>query len=358
MNAVERGRVVLRGRPRAGADRPHASGWSLLLGRRSLAAAAGCVVVLVLLAVAALGMGDYAISPGQVIAALAGSATDPLASYFVTELRAPRAVAAIVVGVALGVAGALFQNVTRNPLGSPDIIGFTTGAATGALIQIVLLDASGPAIGVGALLGGAGTAALVRLLVGRDGLGGAQLVLVGLGVGATLAALNTLLVVRASLESAQTAAVWLAGSLNTMLWPKVLVAAVAVVVLVAVLGPFARGLSQIALGEDAARATGVDVTRVRSVAVVVGVALVSVAVALTGPIAFVALAAPQVARRLAGLSTPGLVSSALVGAVLVLGADLVAQHAFAEREYSVGVVTGALGGIYLIGLLILERRRR
>jgi iron complex transport system permease protein len=169
--------------------------------------------------------------------------------------------------------------------------------------------------------------------------------------------LNTLLVVRASLESAQTAAQWLAGSLNTMLWPKVIVVGVAVLLLAMVLVPVSRGLQQLAVGEDAARATGVDVRRVRTVAVVVGVALVSVATALTGPLAFVALAAPQVGRRLAGLTSPGLVSSALTGAVLVLGADLVAQHAFA-REFSVGVVTGALGGVYLIGLLALERRRR
>ncbi len=316
------------------------------------------MLALAFLGTVALGAGEYAVAPDQVLAALVGRASDPLAGYFVVELRAPRAVAAVVVGTALGVSGALFQGVTRNPLGSPDIIGFTTGAATGALVQIIVFGVSGSAVGIGALAGGAATAAIVRLLVGRDGLGGPQLVLVGLGVGATLAALNTLLVVRASLESAQIAATWLAGSLTTMLWPKVLVAGVCVLALLGCLAPVARGLQQLVVGEEAARATGVDVTRVRSVAVVVGVALVSVAVALTGPIAFVALAAPQIARRLAGRSSPGLVCSALVGAVIVLGADLLAQHAVAGREYAVGVVTGALGGVYLIALLTLERKKR
>lgn len=330
---------------------------SVLLGRRSTVVTVATVLALAALVVLSLGMGDYTVGPGQVLAAVLGGGDDPLASYFVTELRAPRAVAAVAVGAALGLSGALFQTITRNPLGSPDIIGFTTGAATGALVQIIVFQTSGPAVGLGTLVGGAATAGLVRLLLGRDGLGGASLVLVGLGVGATLAALNTLLVVRASLESAQTAGQWLAGSLNTMLWPKVLVVLALVVVLAVALLPISRGLQQLSVGEDAARATGVPVAQVRAGAVAVAVALVSLATALTGPIAFVALAAPQVARRLCGLTSPGLVSSAVTGAFLVLGADLVAQHVF-TRELAVGVVTGALGGVYLIGLLALEWRRR
>ncbi|MFT4286582.1 FecCD family ABC transporter permease [Nocardioides sp.] len=314
------------------------------------------VLAVIVLAVVGMMIGDYGLSPRQVVEAVLGRGEDRLASYFVTELRAPRVVAAIVVGAALGVAGSLFQNVTGNPLGSPDIIGFTTGAATGALLQIIVLGGDTRAVAVGALVGGLGTAALVHLLVGQ--LTGQRLVLVGIGVGATLAAVNTLLVVRASLVAAQTAAQWLAGSLNAMLWPRVLLTTGAAVALVAVATALIRPLHQLALGDDLAYATGVPARRVRTAAVLVGVALVSVATAATGPIAFVALAAPQVSRRLAGNPLPGLAGPALTGAFLVLGSDILAQRLFAPTELAVGVVTGALGGVYLIVLLATDWRKR
>jgi iron complex transport system permease protein len=325
---------------------------------RVAAVLAATLVLIAVAAVVALMLGDYDLGPGQVLKALTGSAEDPLAAYFVRDLRAPRVVAAIVVGAALGVSGSLFQNVTGNPLGSPDVIGFTTGAATGALLQIIVLDGSTRSVAVGALLGGLATAALVHLLVRPHGLTGQRLVLVGIGVGATLAALNTLLVVRASLVAAQTAAQWLAGSLNAMLWPRVLLTLVAVAVLIVAAVGLQRPLAQLALGDDAARASGVPVGMVRGSALLVGVALVSVATAATGPIAFVALAAPQVARRLAGTPTPGLAGPAVTGALLVLVSDVLAQRLFAPTELAVGVVTGALGGVYLIVLLAGEWRKR
>ena len=321
------------------------------------------VVCLVLVATLGLGLygltlGDYPVSLAGVASALTGGCDGDLASWFVTELRAPRVCAALLVGAALGASGSLFQNVTGNPLGSPDIIGFTTGAATGALAQIVLVGESGNAVALGALLGGLGTAVVVRLLVGRNGLTGQRLVLVGIGVGATLAAVNTLLVVQASLESAQKAGYWLAGSLNAVQWPRVEVLAPTVAGLVLVALLLERPMRAVALGDDAARAVGVDAHRVRTAAMGVGVALVAVATAVTGPIAFVALAAPQVARRLVASPLPGTASSAVTGALLVLGSDLLAQHALGADELPVGVVTGALGGVYLIGLLALDWRKR
>lgn len=315
------------------------------------------IVLLAAAAVTALMLGDYELSPREVLAALFGSGDDPLGNYFVDQVRAPRVVTAMVVGAALAVAGALFQTVTGNPLGSPDIIGFTTGAATGALIQIIVVGADSAGVSFGALAGGLGTAALVYGLSRRYGLTGQRLVLVGLGVGSMLAALNTLLVVRASLVAAQTAAQWLAGSLNAVLWPRATVTLVAVAVLLVVAGFLARPIELIALGDDLARGVGVRTQGTRTAAVLVGVALVSVATAATGPLAFVALAAPQVARRVAGTSSPGLASAALTGALMVLVSDLVAQRLFAPAELAVGVVTGAVGGVYLIVLLVSEWRK-
>ncbi|UDY24275.1 FecCD family ABC transporter permease [Nocardioides sp. Kera G14] len=334
-----------------------AGSWSVRFRRRSALALAALVLAIAVAATIALMLGDYDLGPADVWRALIGGSDDPLATYFVQELRAPRIVAAVTVGAGLGVAGSLFQNITGNPLGSPDILGFTTGAATGALLQIIVLGGDSDAVAIGALAGGLGTALAVHLLTRQAGLTGQRLILVGLGVGALLAAVNALLVVRASLVAAQTAAQWLAGSLNAMLWPRALLTLVAVLVLGAAAVALARPLDQLALGDDVARSSGIPVTRVRTAAVVVGVALVSVATAATGPIAFVALAAPQLARRLTGSATPGLAGSAAVGALLVLISDVLAQRLFAPTELAVGVVTGALGGAYLIVLLILRRNR-
>lgn len=331
------------------------------VGLRFPRRAARAVVLLLLATVAvsvvAVLLGDYDLTPGQTLAALVGASDDPLASYLVQEVRAPRVVTALVVGAALGVAGALFQNVTGNPLGSPDIIGFTTGAATGALVQIIVVGGDTDQIALGALLGGFGTAAVVLALT-RGGLTGARLVLVGIGVGATLGAVNSLLMVRASLVAAQTAAQWLAGSLNAVMWPRALLTAAVVAVLVTAAALLARPLGMLALGDDLAQGTGVAARRVRWRSVVVGVALVSVATAATGPIGFVALAAPQVARRLTGTATPGVLASAVTGALLVQASDVLAQRLFAPNQLAVGVITGAVGGVYLIVLLVGEWRRQ
>ena len=238
-------------------------------------------------------------------------------------------VAAIVVGAALGVSGALFQNVTRNPLGSPDIIGFTTGAATGALVQIIVTGGDTRAVAVGALVGGLATAVAVQLLVRPHGPTGQRLVLVGIGVGATLAAVNTLLVLRASLVAAQTAGQWLAGSLNTMLWPRVVLVSVAVVALLLLAIPLARPLAMLALGDDVARGAGVPVQQVRTASVVVGVA---------------GLGRDRGYRpdrlhrtcRPAGLAAPGGCRDprpgrlAATGALLVLASDMLAQWVLAR----------------------------
>lgn len=315
------------------------------------------VAVLLTLAVLALMLGDLQLAPGQVLAALVGSDDDPLATMFVQEQRAPRVLAALVVGAGLGVAGALFQGITGNPLGSPDILGFTTGAATGALVQVILLDGDATAVAVGALVGGLATAAAVHLLTRRSGLTGARLVLVGLGVGALLSAVNTVLVEKASLSSAQTAGAWLAGSLNAIPAGRTVGTAVVVALLVAAALTLSRAWQTLTLGDDLAHGLGVPVTRVRHLALLVAVVLVAVTTALAGPLAFVALAAPQISRRLAGAAVPGILGSALTGALVVLASDIVAQRIFAPTQLNVGVVTGALGGVYLIALLALDWKR-
>ena len=325
--------------------------------RRGVVAGSVLLLALLLAATGGLLLGDYPLTVGEALAALVGAGEDPLASFFVQEQRAPSVVAAMLVGAALAVSGAIFQSLSGNPLGSPDVIGFTVGAATGALLQIVVFDAGPAGIAAGAMLGGFGTALVVYVLAWRRGLAGFRLVLVGVGVAAVLQGVNALLVVRASLQAAQTAAQWLAGSFNATTWSEALTVLAAVVVLLPAALSLARPLGLMAMGDDLATGLGIRVERRRLQLVAVGVALVSLAVAAAGPIAFVALAAPQLARRLTRSGGPGIVTAALMGALLVLVSDIVGQRLFAPSQLPVGVVTGSLGGVYLIWLLAREGRR-
>lgn len=325
--------------------------------RRGAVVALLLIVTALVAGIAGILIGDYGITLDEVFAAFVGGGDDPLARYFVTAVRLPRAVGALLVGAALGMSGAIFQTLSGNPLGSPDIIGFTTGAATGALVQIVLFGGDTLAIALGAVIGGLVSAAVVYGLAWRGGVAGFRLVLVGIGVSAVLGAVNSLLVVRASLESAQTAAQWLAGSLNATLWPEVAAVGIALAVLAPVAAWQFRPLAQLPLGDATATGLGVRVERSRLILVLVGVALMAVATAATGPIAFIALAAPHLVRRLT--RTPGvpLFGAALMGGVLVLVSDLIARRLFAPTELAVGVITGSIGGLYLVWLLAIERKR-
>ena len=315
------------------------------------------LIVALLAMVASVLIGDYAVSVQQVFSALFGNADDRLANYFVNQVRLPRAVTGLLVGAALGASGAIFQTISGNPLGSPDIIGFTTGAATGALIQIILFNGGTFETAIAAILGGLVTAGIVYALAWRNGVAGFRLVLVGIGVGAVLSSINALLVVKAPLESAQEAAQWLAGSLNSTLWPEARAVGFALLILLPAAAFFARPLAQLPLGDETAIGLGVRVERSRFAVVIIGVALMAVSTASTGPIAFVALAAPHLVKKLTHTPGVALVGSALMGGVLVLVSDLIARRIFAPTELAVGVITGSLGGLYLIYLLAVERKK-
>ncbi|AEW98701.1 FecCD family ABC transporter permease [Streptantibioticus cattleyicolor] len=341
-----RGVRVLRG----------AGGRSVRFRPRTVAVAAGCVVLALVAAVGAIGSGDFPMSPADVLRTLAGNG-GPAETFVVDQVRLPRVVAALLVGAALALAGAVFQAVVRNPLGSPDILGFTQGAAAGALTVIVVVGGGSLALAGGAVAGGAATGLVVYALTARHGLQGYRLVLVGIGVAAFLTGVNGYLLTRAKIQEAQRAVLWLTGSLDGRGWAEALplLAVLAVLVPVVVLG-CGRGLRMLEMGDDAARALGVRATRLRVVLLAAAVLLSSVAAATAGPVAFVALTAPQLARRLTRAPGPNLVPSLCLGAAMLVIADLVAQRAVAGHQLPVGVVTGILGGGYLIWLLATERR--
>lgn len=307
---------------------------------------------LVPLSIVAIFTGSYAISISDLIAVVDGTASGSI-DRVVLGIRMPRLVGAIVVGAALGLSGAVFQSLSRNPLGSPDVIGFITGAATGAISAILLFQAPPAVVSASAVAGGVITALLVALLARRSGTrdAGYRIVLVGIGVGAALTAVNELLLTRGARDDAILAQIWLTGTLNARGWEQVAPTLVAVLVLVTPLVLIQRRLATLELGDDLAQQLGICVGALRYGAMALAVALVGFATATTGPISFVALAAPQIAARLGRGTRPPLIGAALMGAVLLLGADLLSQHLPLQLSVPVGLMTGVLGGVYLMWLL-------
>lgn len=304
-----------------------------------------------------LGSGVLPLSVSQVIDALLGSAPRNI-SLVVVEWRLPRVVMALLIGAALGVSGAIFQSLMRNPLGSPDVMGFNTGAWSGVLIAMVLFGQHQTAIATSAMVGGILTALVVWLLSWRNGIETFRLIIIGIGVRAMLVAFNTWLLLHASLETAISAGLWNAGSLNGLTWGKIFPSAPLMLLALVAGALLVRRMRLLEMGDDSACALGVSVERSRLLLMLTGVILTAAATALAGPISFIALVAPHIARRLSGTSSWGLLQSALCGATLLLAADLCAQHLFMPYQLPVGVVTVSLGGIYLIALLIQESRKK
>lgn len=335
------------------------AGFSVRIHRRS-AVVVVCGLLLVLgLSVYSLTLGDYGLSAADSFRRLLGDGgprDDFLGVYFVQSVRLPRMLAAVAVGCALGISGRIFQTISGNPLGSPDIVGLSTGCATGALIAIIVLGSSPAVTGLGALVGGLVSGVAILACAGGMRVTGMRVVLVGIGCSAALRAINSLLIVKAPLEAAQRAQLWSAGSFSGVtfarLTPLLIVLGVVACACVAAAVP----LGLVAMGDDVATGLGVRVRRIRLLSIAVAILLVACATAVAGPVAFVALSAPHIAHRLCGGGGVGFASSALVGALLVLASDVCAQRLIAPAELPVGVVTGVVGGLYLLWLLIREVR--
>ncbi len=331
-------------------------GCSLYVVARSIAVGWALVAVLAVLLVLAIGSGDYPIAPGDVVLTLLGGG-DQVTRFVIETLRLPRGLTGAMVGAALGASGAVFQTITRNPLGSPDIIGFAQGASVGALLEILVFGGGAFAIAAGSVVGAMSTAVIVYVLAFKRGVQGYRLVLVGIAISFMLVAIISYLLTRSTFEQALTAQVWLTGSLNGRGWEHVRPIAAALLVLLPLTALLARPLRMLELGDEAAGALGVAVERSRMALILIAVALTAVATASAGPVVFVALAAPQIARRLTGAAGPGVGCAALTGSVLLVGADYASQRLFGDIHLPVGVLTGLLGGLYLVWLLTREWRR-
>ena len=316
--------------------------------RRAVVVVVLLVIVAALVLVRAL-LGDYRVSFPDALRIIGGE-TIPGASFVLMESTLPRAVVAVLAGAAFGAAGGSLQVLLRNPLASPDVLGLTLGASAAAVVAVVLLGLRGTPVTLAALLGALVAAALILSQAGGGGGATGRMVLVGVALAAGLSAVIHWVLVRASIYQAQDALIWLSGSLNSVTWTDIARLLVLDAVLLPVLLALSGRLPVLGLGDDLAAALGVRVTPLRVGVTALVVALVAAATAIVGPIAFVGFLSGPIARRLVP-GRPAVGVAALVGAVVVLGADHAAAYAIPGTALPVGVVTGLLGAPVLLWML-------
>ncbi len=333
---------------------------SLRVDRRVPLVAALLLLATLAAMVINVGVGDYPIGPLDVIRTVLRLPTaNGDFDFVINTLRLPRVLVAAVVGVALGLSGAILQALTRNPLAAPDVLGINAGAGL-AVVALIVLGGGAWAgwIPLAAFAAGLGVALLIYALAWRGGDSPLRLILVGIGVGAVISALTTILLTFGEINSVQRALVWLTGSVYGSAWQDLwaLLPWVMVGGLLALL--LARDLNALTLGEEVARGLGSEVELRRGLLLLTAVALASASVAAAGSIAFVALVAPHTARRLVGADATGLlIVAGLLGALVVTVSDLIGRTLFAPIELPCGLITAAVGAPFFIYLLWQQRRR-
>ncbi|WP_345465901.1 FecCD family ABC transporter permease [Actinoallomurus oryzae] len=328
---------------------------SFLLHRRAFVVVVALAVLLAAVVVVSLSVGESFVSPVEVCRVLLGRPSPD--RLVVGTLRLPRLVVGLLVGTAFGVAGALIQTVARNPLASPDVIGVTHGAGAATVAAMSFGLASHDALPYVSVGGGLAATLLVYVFAWRRGLHASRFVLVGIGISVALGSLTQLFLTKGDYLVAQQAKVWLTGSLNgrgyDQAGPLVLVLLLAVPAALWA----ARAQRSASFDDETATALGVRLDQVRLGLAALGVVLASVATGAAGPVDFVALLAPQIARRLTRTIQIPLLSSALTGALIVVVADLLARRLFAPIELPVGVLTAVVGAPYLMWLIFRTRSR-
>ena len=335
----------------------------IVVGRRSVLITPRHVIVGLMLlvlslavAVVSLRLGKFPVTTQEVIDALQGQGRK-IVQVVVVKWKLPRIVLGLVAGLALGVAGALFQTITRNPLGSPDLIGFSTGAQTGILVSVLLLPGSMLSTSLASFIGGAGVGAVTYLVSLRGGFTGLRFILVGIAISSMLVSVNRWLLVRVDDDEGLGALKAITGTLGAARWPVVAPTCLAIGVTVALILLASRHLQVLSLGEQVATILGSPTRRASAVLILLGTVLVAVVTMAAGPIGFVALVSPHLARLLTGSPQSPLLVSGLTGSLLMVGADLLSQLVL--ESMPVSVVTNAVGGLYLmVALTVAARGRR
>ncbi|MEV7090773.1 iron chelate uptake ABC transporter family permease subunit [Streptomyces sp. NPDC093085] len=328
---------------------------ALPVRRRSVVIALATVALTLAAAVATLTLGRLGIALPDLPTALTGGAHG--ADAFVLErLRGPRLTVAVGTGAALGLSGALFQSVTRNPLGSPDVIGLGAGAGAGAATVALLLPGTLP-VPLGALAGAALAMGLVYVSTGSGFRNPARLVVAGIGVAAIATAITQYVVYAVERDKAAVLTAYVNGSLAARSWDHAATIWLVLLAAAPCAALLARRLGIAEMGDEIAGGLGSEPRNTKSLAVLLSIVLSAGAVSVSGPIAFIALTAPQIAKRLTRGSGPHLLLSALTGALLLVLADLCAQQSPLFENLPVGIYTLAVGGAYLGYLLIREWRK-
>ena len=330
--------------------------WSVLISPRHVLIGLMLLALGLAVAVAALRLGKFTVSTQEVIDALQGRGRR-IVQVVVVTWKLPRILLGLVAGLALGVAGAVFQTITRNPLGSPDLIGFSTGAQTGILVSVLLLPGSMLSTSLASFIGGAAVGAVTYLVSLRGGFTGLRFILVGIAISSMLVSVNRWLLVRVDDDEGLGALKAITGTLGAAQWPVVAPTCLAIGVTVALILLASRHLQVLSLGEQVATILGSPTRRVSAVLILLGTVLVAVVTMAAGPIGFVALVAPHLARLLTGSPQSPLLVSGLTGSLLMVGADLLSQLVL--ESMPVSVVTNAVGGLYLmVALTVAAHGRR
>ena len=330
--------------------------WSVLITPRHVVVGLMLLALSLAVAVAALRLGKFTVTTQEVIDALQGQGRR-IVQIVIVKWKLPRILLGLVAGLALGVAGAVFQTITRNPLGSPDLIGFSTGAQTGILVSILLLPGSMLSASLASFIGGAAVGTVTYLVSLRGGFTGLRFILVGIAVSSMLVSVNRWLLVRVDDDEGLGALKAITGTLGAARWPVVAPTCLAIGVTVALILLASRHLQVLSLGEQVATILGSPTRRASAVLILLGTVLVAVVTMAAGPIGFVALVAPHLARLLTGSPQSPLLVSGLTGSLLMVGADLLSQLVL--ESMPVSVVTNAVGGLYLmVALTVAARGRR
>jgi iron complex transport system permease protein len=335
---------------------------SFLVDRKAVSVSIGLVGVLLAVFIASIGLGDMKINPLTVIQVFFGGGAD-LERLVIINFRLPRIIVALFVGMALAVAGGILQGIIRNPLASPDIIGLTGGASAAVVGFLVIFSNSDNALTVSiqwlpvaAFIGATITALLVYFLAWRNGVSPIRLILIGIGISALMQAVTTMVMILGPIYRASQANIWITGTVNGSSWENVSVLVPIVIVLLIITFMSARKINVQELGDELATGIGSRVQWQRFTLLIISTGLVGAAVAFAGGIGFVGLMGPHMARRLVGSSFGALLpTSALIGGILVVLADLIGRTVFLPLEVPAGVFTAAIGAPYFIYLLFRTR---
>jgi iron complex transport system permease protein len=307
-----------------------------------------------------VGRGEYPISPLDIVKTILGLDTgNPDHQFVIQNLRLPRTLVAFMVGIALAISGTIFQGLTRNPLADPGIIGINAGASLAAVVVIVVFP-SAPiyTLPLSAFAGALLMAILIYSLAWNNGSSPILLILMGVGLSAIASAITSLMITFGEIYDVSNALVWLAGSVYGRTWEQVFSLLPWLIVFVPMALILARHLNALNLGDDVAKSLGSQVEWQRGLLVLVGVALAGAGVATAGNIGFIGLIAPHLGRQLVGATHEALIpTSALLGGMIVVMADLLGRTLFAPIEIPCGVVTAAIGAPYFLYLLIRNRKK-